>query len=422
MNPKSKIREAVENAREEMLELLQTLVRVPSLAGNEKPCQEIVAEKMRALGLEIDMWEPQDDELQAHPAFVPTGMSYKERPNVVGICRGNGGGRSLVLNGHVDVVPTGPEETWSRSPWAADYEDGKVYGRGAADMKGGLVSALFAVQALHSAGIELKGDVIVESVVDEEMGGNGTLACILRGYKGDGCIFTEPSGLYGIGIANRGAQYFRITVPGQEGGTEYKHDLINPIAKAMEVFQAVEAYSIMRESSVSHPLYDPIYNTKVPLGICKISAGEWPSTVASQCVMEGTIECLPGEDIHEVKEAFKTYLMEWAAKDAWLNEHPLEIEWFGLWFEPSEIGTDNPFLLTLTDVVEDVTDVRPIAAGAGGCDLRLPIKYAGTPAVLFGPAGGMVHGTDEYVEFEQVVTCAEILAMTAIEWCGLHGD
>lgn len=418
MDLRTKIFEAVESHRQEALELLQTLVRTPSLEGDEKKCQEIVAEKMRSMNLEVDIWDPPDEELKAHPAYVPVEFSYQNRPNVVGTCRGSGDGRSLILNGHVDVVPTGPEETWTRSPWSGHFEDGKVYGRGSADMKGGVVSNLLAFQALQTTRIGLKGDLIIESVVDEEAGGNGTLACILRGYQGDACIFTEPSGLSSMGISNRGAQYFRITVPGQGGGTEYWHDLVNPIAKAMEIYQAIEAYSITRESTVSHPLYDAFYNTKVPLGVCKISAGEWPSTVASQCVMEGTIECLPGEDIHKVKENFRAYLLEWARKDDWLKDHPIEIEWFGLWFDAAEIAPDHPFVLTLVDTVESVTGDRPFVAGAGGCDLRLPVLYGDTPAVLYGPAGGMIHSTDEYVEFEQVITCAKIIAMTTVEWCG----
>lgn len=418
MAPKMKISEAVESHRQEALELLQALVRTPSLEGDEKACQEIVTEKMGSMDLDVDIWNPPDEELEAHPAYVPVEFSYQNRPNVVGLYRGFGDGHSLILNGHVDVVPTGPEDAWARSPWSGHFEDGKVYGRGSADMKGGVVSNLLAIQALKTAGVHLKGDLIIESVVDEEAGGNGTLACILRGYTGDACIFTEPSGLEAMGISNRGAQYFRIIVPGQDGGTEYWHDLVNPIAKAMEIYQAIEAYSIMRESNVSHPLYDAFYNTKVPLGVCKISAGQWPSTVASRCVMEGTIECLPGEDIHQVKEDFKAYLLEWARKDDWLKEHPLTIEWFGLWFDAAEIDPEHPFVLALAGKVEQVTGNRPIIAGAGGCDLRLPILYGDTPAVLFGPAGGMIHSTDEYVEFEQVITCAKILALTAIEWCG----
>lgn len=419
MDIKPQIAEAVESHRQEALELLQTLVRIPSLEGNEKPCQEITAEKMRALNLEIDIWDPPDDALQAHPAYVPTGKSYQGRPNVVGVRRGSGGGRSLILNGHVDVVPIGPEESWSKGPWSGHFEDGRVYGRGSADMKGGVVSNLIAVQALQTAGIQLQGDLIVECVVDEEAGGNGTLACIMRGYTGDGCIFTEPSGLGRLAVSNRGAQFFRIIVPGQEGGIEFKHELVNPITKAIEIFQAVEAYSIMRESTVSHPLYDAYWNTKVPTGICKFHAGEWPSTVASQAVLEGSIECLPGENIQAVKQAFLEYLMEWSAKDPWLKDHPLQVEWFGLWFDSSEVPPDHPFVQTLARIATDVTGQKPFIGGGGGNDLRLPVLYGDTPAVLYGPAGGMIHSTDEYVEFEQVITCAKILAQMAVEWCGL---
>ena len=413
-----KVFDAVESHREEGLELLQTLVRIPSVTGNEKACQEVITERTRPVGLEMDIWEPAREELMTHPAYVPVEISYENRPNVVGRLRGSGGGQSLILNGHIDVVPPGPVERWTHSPWSGHFEDGKVFGRGSVDMKAGLVTMILAVRALQTAGLRLRGDLTLQSVVDEEQGGNGTLACVLRGYRADACVFTEATGLDKVAIANRGAQFFRITVPGQAGGTEYKHSLVNPITKAVEIFQAVEAYSIMRESAVSHTLYDND-ETKVPLGITIISGGEWPSSVASSCVMEGTIECLPGENIHKVKDKFKEYLIEWSAKDSWLQEHPLSIEWFGLWFEPSIIAPDHPFVVTLSDTVEQVTGVRPVAVGAPGCDLRLPILYGDTPAVRFGPAGSPIHSTDEYVEFDQVVTCAALLALTAVNWCGL---
>ena len=281
------IDQAIEKHRGDALELLQELVRIPSLEGEEKPCQVVLERQLLSMGLDVDRWIPDDDELAAHPAFVPTGFSYAERPNVVGVYRGAGGGRSLKFNGHTDVVPIGPPELWRYGPWSGEYVDGKVYGRGSADMKGGVVSNVLCVLALQSAGIRLQGDVIVECVVDEESGGNGTLASVMRGYSADACIFTEPTGLDKLAVSNRGAQFFRITVPGEEGGIEYKHELTNPITKSFEVFHAVEAYSIMRESQVSHPLYDEIYNTKVPTGICKMIAGEWPSTIASQAILEG---------------------------------------------------------------------------------------------------------------------------------------
>jgi acetylornithine deacetylase len=231
-------------------------------------------------------------------------------------------------------------------------------------------------------------------------------------------MLKDPIGLNAIGISQRGAQFFRIVAPGQDGGLDYKHNLVNPITKALEVFQAIEAYSIMREASTSHPLYDGYYNTKVPLGVCTISGGTWPSSIGSQCTMEGSIECLPGEDIREVRKNFKTYLEEWARKDNWLNTHPLDIQWFGLWFESAEIQANHPFVSVLSEVVESVTLKKPTIAGMGGCDLRLPVLYGDTPAVVYGPSGGMIHSTDEYVEFEQVIVCAKILALTALEWCG----
>ena len=176
-------------------------------------------------------------------------------------------------------------------------------------------------------------------------------------------------------------------MPGEEGGIEYKHELTNPISKAFEVFHAVEAYSIMRESVVSHPLYDDAYNTKVPTGICKIQAGEWPSTVASQAVLEGSIECLPGEDIHQIKEDFRQYILEWSAKDAWFQKQPLQIEWFGLWFDAAEIDPNHAMVHCLSEAAKSVTGQDVTVRGAGGCDLRLPVLYGDTPSVLFGPSG-----------------------------------
>ena len=420
MSHSNNLFDAIEGHRQWALELLQDLVRIPSLEGAEKPCQELIATKLKELGLNVDVWVPSGDELSSHKAYVPSQFGYEDRPNVVGKLSGRGDGRSLILSGHVDVVPTGPIESWTHSPWSGDFEDGKVYGRGACDMKGGVVSNLLAVAALQTIGVKLDGDLLVASVVDEESGGNGTLACVLRGYVGDACIFTEPTGLSQMAISGRGAQFFRITVPGQAGGIEYKHMLVNPISKAIRVYEAVETYSTMRESVVAHPLYGENNETKVPTGICKFHAGEWPSTIASHAVLEGTIECLPGENIHTIKQEFKTFMQEWSSKDPWFADHPLEIEWFGLWFEAAEIDREHPLVTTIADLAQQTTGSRPEIQGGGGSDLRIPILYGNTPTVLFGPGGGLIHSSDEWVDFEQVVTCGRILADVAINWCGGH--
>ena len=176
-----RIDQAIAEHSDDALKLLQELVRIPSLEGAEKPCMDVLERELRGMNLDVDRWIPDDEELAAHPAYVPTGWSYAERPNVVGIYRGAGGGKSLKLNGHVDVVPIGPPELWQYGPWSGAFVDGKVYGRGSADMKGGVVSNVLTARALQTAGIKLAGDLIIDCVVDEEAGGNGTLATVLRG-------------------------------------------------------------------------------------------------------------------------------------------------------------------------------------------------------------------------------------------------
>lgn len=422
MDNNERIDQAVESLRAEALALLQTLVRIPTLPGKEKAAQDVIAEEMKAMDLALDIWDPVDEELQTHRAYVPTDIPYTRRPNVVGTWKGSGGGRKLIFNGHVDVVPTGEEGKWTHSPWSGNFVDGKVYGRGSADMKAGCVVNLMVVRALQKAGIQLQGDVILESVVDEENGGNGTLACVLRGYTGGGMVFTEPSGNFALGIGQRGAQFFRLKIAGIEGSIEGRYDLVNPIGKALQVYQAVEAYSLWRESTVHHPLYDPYYKIKVPLAICKIHGGEWASTVPSACYLEGSIEALPGEDIETVKAGFKQYLAALSLQDAWFEQHPVEVEWWGLRLESAEVSLDHPLVQTTAQEIKQVTGNAPIIGGGGGCDLRLPVLYGNTPAVIYGPRGGMVHCVDEYVEFEQVITCTRVLARLAVSWCGAVPD
>lgn len=415
---RSTIRKAVEANRDYAMQLLQEMIRTPSLSGSEGDMQQLVAREFRKLQLDVDEWDISEDDLRTHPAYIQTPHGSHGRPNVVGTWRGTGGGRSLILNGHVDVVPTGSENKWRHDPWGAEVVDGRIYGRGSSDMKAGCTANILTVKVLQAVGVRLRGDLILQSVVDEETGGNGTLGCIMRGYRADACIFTEPTGIDSVAISSRGAQFFRITITGQEGGIEYQQSLVNPISKALGVIEAISDYSVMRESDVSHPLYSIDGNAKVPLGVCRIQAGEWPSTIPSLCTLEGTIECLPGENIHEVKQTFRNALLNWAKHDPWYRSHPLEIEWFGLSFESAETDVDCEFVEALRTAAKEVTNTVPRIAGGGGCDLRLPIIYANTPAVLFGPGGGMIHSTDEYVEFEQMMDCIEILALTTARWCG----
>jgi acetylornithine deacetylase len=399
-----------------VIQLTQEMVRRPSV-DSEAAVQEFIADFWRQRGVLPDIWQPDTAAMKSHRGYVDVGYDYTGRKNVVVLLKGQGGGRSLALNGHMDVVPADPGGVWSYGgPWTGDLVDGKIYGRGSVDMKGGLALSMAVMDALLACGIQLKGDLHMQYVVDEENGGNGTLAAVLRGYRGDGTIFLEPTGPDFLLISSRGAHFFRITVYGVEGGIEYQFTQPNAIEKAFQLFNAVQSYALWRAAQADDPLYDHD-PTKIPSAICKIHAGNWPSTFPSQCVMEGSLECLPGEDIAAVEERFRKFLLEAACQDEWMRQHPPRIEFFGLRYESGATDRNDPLVTGLAAAAEAVRGVRPQVVGGGGSDLRIPLLYAGSPSVLFGPAGGSIHSTDEYVEIDSLMEVAQILGKFILDWC-----
>lgn len=411
----SNLSTAILARRELVITLIQDMVRLRSI-DSEAKVQAYIQDFWVQRGLETDLWELDIEELRNHQAFVPVEYDYRDRPNQVISFNGVGGGRSLVLNGHVDVVPVDPAPWKHGDPFSGTYEDGRVYGRGSVDMKGGVAAGMIVLDALLESGIKLKGDLQMQFVADEENGGNGTLAAIQRGYRGDATIFLEPTSPNYLVISSRGAQFFRITVPGLEAPIEHTMTTVNVIEKAFLLFKAVQDYACWRVSNADHPLYswDP---TKIPVAVCKIQAGSWPSTFASQCVMEGSLECLPSEDIGQVREAFRDYLLEVAGQDPWLKEHLPMIEWFGLWFESAQTPVDSPMVSQFISSYRKVTGIEPVVLGGGGSDLRLPILYADSPSAHFGPSGGAIHSTDEYVEIDSVMQVAQIIGRFILDWC-----
>jgi acetylornithine deacetylase len=414
-NTWSKLSQAISGRKNEVVRLTQEMVRRPSFE-KEADVQAFITQWWRERGLEPDIWEPDIEELKKSPGFVKVDYNYQGRPNQVILLKGTGGGHSLTLNGHVDVVPVEPVPWKYGGPWTPELKDGKIYGRGSMDMKAGIAVAMIVMDGLRECGIRLKGDLQLQCVVDEENGGNGTLAAILRGYRSDATIFLESTGVDNVLVSSRGAQFFRITVPGLESGIEYQFTLPNVIEKAFILFESVKAYALMRASEANHPLYewDP---TRIPSAICKISAGTWPSTFAAFCVMEGSIECLPGEDIEEVKDRFRAYLLQVADRDPWMHEHPPVIEYFGLRYEAGETSLESPFIRQFSSSYEEVLGKPPMYLGGGGSDLRLPVLYAKSPSVLFGALGGSIHSTDEYVDIESMMKVAQVLGNFILDWC-----
>jgi acetylornithine deacetylase len=418
MPPTDKIFAYIDSHRHEAVDLLSKMVQQPSTQGNERGVQAIVAEKLRTLGLEVDIWDPDYAELTKHQYFVPSRDTYTGSPNVVGRWKGSGSGKSIILNGHIDVVPEGDRSKWTNDPFSGIVENGKVYGRGTTDMKGGNVSMLLAIEAIIRSDIKLKGDVIFESVIEEESGGVGTLATLLRGYKADAALIPEPTNMK-LFIKQQGSMWFRITIEGRSahGGTRYEG--VSAIEKAVIVHQAVLKLESTRNARITDPLYKSI-PIPVPINMGKIQGGSWPSSVADLVTIEGRIGVAPEEEMATVRKELQQCMAELSAKDSWLKEHPARVEFFGAQWVPNALNETHPFSESIRKAYSSVYN-RPVKVEASpwGTDGGLLAKVGGIPTIVIGPGETkMAHYPDEFIDIDEMISAAKVFAHTIVFWCG----
>jgi acetylornithine deacetylase len=403
--------------REEGTQLLQSMVRHASTQGNEREAQLLLAGKLRAMNLDVEVWEPDGDQLAAHPYFYSPRDRFAGSPNVVGVWRGTGGGRSIILNGHMDVVPAGDPAQWRDDPFSGKVEDGKLYGRGSTDMKGGIASLLLAVQALQELGVRLKGDVIVQSVVEEESGGAGTLAAILKGYKADAALIPEPTNMR-MFPKQQGSMWFRIEVKGisAHGGTRY--DGVSAIEKSMLAVEHIRELEQVRNARITDPLYarNPI---PIPINIGVIQGGSWPSSVPDTVKLEGRMGVAPEEELEQAKAEMAAWMERLKEKDAWFGEHPPALDWFGARWIPGSVDPGHELLRVLAGQYKEVLSREPpVEASPWGTDGGLLTKLGGTPCIVFGPGSTQAaHYPNEYVILDHVFEAAEIIALTLVHWC-----
>jgi acetylornithine deacetylase len=289
-------------------------------------------------------------------------------------------------------------------------------------MKSGLAAMTCAVEALRDLRITLKGDVFLEYTVDEEATGNGTLACVQRGYRADAGICCETSSLH-VQPACIGRMWFEILVRGKAAGIQRRREGVNAIAKGYAVAEAVAALERRRIDSVRHPLY-PDTEGSIPCMVSVFQAGSFPSAFPDTCLLRGSIATVPGEDNRQVQAAFVEHLRAFAGTDAWLKDHQPEVRFIGYSGDPAEIPPDHPIVRTVGEGFRRVTGRDPEITGRqGAADTRYLIRYGHTPTVIFGP--GMteqMHAADEWVETEDVITATKVLALAMLEWCGVEGD
>jgi len=412
------IKSAVQAGWNEQIELLQDLVRIPSVTGHEKQVQDRVALIMSRCGLSVDSWCPEACDVEEHPAYCDDGLPLGDRPVVVGKWQGTGGGKSLILNGHVDVVPVGDETLWKYPPWHAEIKGDHLHGRGSCDMKAGIVAALSAVTALRKMGFTPKGDVFIESVIGEETGGVGTLATIMRGYSADAAVIMEPTGL-SLAPAGSGALSFRLKIAGKAAHGGLREEGYSAIDAFIPLHNALKTLETNRQGLFHHPLFPNTF-LAAPLSIGIVQAGDWVSTVPEELIAEGRYGVFPGESPEDARDMFEDAVNEAAARDPWLTNHPPTIEWFEGQFEAGETDQASKIVTHLVQAHEMVSGNRPKVTGVPyGSDLRLFTNHADTPCVLYG-AGDvrLAHTVEEYVPISEVNTLTNVLAQLISDWCG----
>jgi len=407
---------------QELILQLQQMIQEPSVQLNESGIQKQVAQSLKSLGFNVDIWEPGGSKLTEHDAFISSRENFEGSPNVVGVLKGTGGGKSIVLNGHVDVVPEGDITDWDEKPFAGSLKEGRIYGRGATDMKGGNVAMLFALQAIESLSIPMKGDVVFHSVIEEESGGAGTLAAILKGYTADAALIPEPTNMK-IFPKQQGSMWFRLLIKGKSAHGGMSYEGVNAIVKTQKVLLVLEQLEKVRNARVTDPLYSqaPI---PLPINVGVIEGGGWPSSVPDLVKVEGRVGFSDEETVKEVQTEFQAAIRTLEVEDDWFKQHPVDVEWYGARWLPGSIDADHAFMNILTDQFEQVIGHSPqIEAAPWGTDGGLLTAVGNIPSVVFGPGvTKMAHQANEYIAIKNVRECAEIIAGTVIKWCNVEKD
>jgi acetylornithine deacetylase len=402
----------------DLLATLGALIAEPSVSGTpaELGVQRVAAGLLEARGLAVELAELDLEALAAHPRF-PGSEVPREAALFVQGTLGAGGGRRLVFNGHLDVVPAGDETAWGSPPWRAHLAGGRVYGRGSCDMKGGVAALIQAAAAILRAGVQLRGTLAVQTVVGEEDGGLGSFAAALRTPPADGAIIAEPTELRPV-LAQAGALTFRLRVSGRAAHGAMRAEGHSALDAYLPLHQALYDLERQRNSAAAHPLMAPL-GLPYPISVGVLRAGEWASTVPEQLVAEGRYGLQVGETPAQARAALEQAVRAACARDPWLRDHPPALEWWGGQFESAEIDAGHPLVQTLRGAMDDQGLPFAPAGVAYGSDMRLLQHIGGTPALLCGPGDvRLAHQRDESVPVAELVAAARLYALTALRFLG----
>jgi acetylornithine deacetylase len=393
------LRDIVDARVDGLHDLTARLVRQPSLLGVEEGAQHIVEERLRRLGFAVERIRPDEDRALADPLAGLPILPYEGRACVAGRLPGSGGGPSLHLSGHVDVVPVEGEDRWTYDPWGAEIAEGRMWGRGAGDMKAGLAAYLVAVEALHEAGAPLRGDLLFTSVIEEECGGNGMWAVLQAGYQGDATLIGEPTDLR-LHLNGVGVLWARLTARSEGAHAAVASEHGRPVDQILQAVQGLRALEeALNEGQEGHP-----YN----LNLGEIHGGVWPSSVPAEVVLRCRLGFGP-----DLEPADAQALLQRAVESAAAG---VEVEFEGFRCKGYEHSSDNPFI-ELVAACHGEVQGHGQPPGRKVSTATTDARYVLGPCTCYGPIAGNLHGIDEWVDLASVRDTALTVALIASRWC-----
>lgn len=413
--------QSVDEGFDAQIQLTQQLVSIPTQRGEEQEAQSLMSEQMTSRNLDVDTWEIDIDEIRTHPGFSPVTVSYDQATNVVGTHHpSKATGRSLILNGHIDVVPTGPLDMWTTPPYEPKIENGWLYGRGSGDMKAGLAANLYALEALHRVGLQPAANVYMQSVIEEECTGNGALACLARGYSADAVLISEPMNETLV-RANVGVLWFKVALRGRPAHVMESQLGSNAIEAMVPIIQALKTLeNDWNQRKTQHPLFADT-EKPITINVGKIQGGDWASSVPCWCRIDVRAGIYPGAKVDHAKREIEAVISDVSKQDAFLSQHPPTITYNGFATEGYTLKPESAAEQYLQAAHQQVfRDALHAEVSLAYLDARVFVLYDDTPALVYGPICERIHGFDERVNLESIRRITKTIALFMAAWCGVE--
>ena len=416
---------AVDKAFDAQVSFLSDLVRCASLRGQEAEVQKLVEAALVERGYDVDRQSIDPALIGRHPAFSPATIGYENTWNVIGIYEpATALGRSLILNAHVDIVPAGDPKRWQYPPFKPTRDGDWLYGRGSGDMKAGLSAAIFALDAISVAGLELAAPVQIHSVVEEEITGNGAAMALASGKVADAVLIPEPTDEKLV-RANSGVIKFAITINGTPAHPREVNGGVSALDAAVRIIELLRQLEIRwNEERTTRPFFDDVDNPAA-LTIGTITGGEWIASVPSSCRFEGRIGFYPGDDPHDRVKEFEAFVATAAAGDPLLQRCPEPIvEWVGVVHAGYTLapGSEAESVLAEAHADANAPDASPLQAYVMACYLDAAVYsvHAGIPSLVYGPIAENIHAIDERVSLPSLRRVTKAIALFTAGWCGVR--